>query len=127
MLNPRGGTVAKLGTDRAKEQIAATFAANGISATVVVVPGSQIKDRVTEEIAERRSSERQGFDVIVVGGGDGSISSAAAAITGTDVPLGILPLGTLNHFARDLGMPLDLVAAIRTIAAARAGVVDVGG
>ena len=126
MLNRRSGTVAKLGIDRAKEQIAATFAANGISATVVVVAGSQIRDRVTQEIAERRSREWQGFDVIVVGGGDGSISSAAAAITGTDIPLGILPLGTLNHFARDLGVPLDLEAAIRAIAGSRAGVVDVG-
>jgi diacylglycerol kinase family enzyme len=45
---------------------------------------------------------------------------------GTDIPLGVLPLGTLNHFARDLGIPLDLKPAVETIAAGRGRGVDVG-
>ena len=50
-------------------------------------------------IAER------GDPLLIVGGGDGTISAAASALVGTETQLGILPLGTLNHFARDLGIP----------------------
>ena len=53
-------------------------------------------------IAER------GDALLIVGGGDGTISAAASALVGTETMLGILPLGTLNHFARDLGIPTDL-------------------
>ena len=53
----------------------------------------------------------------MVGGGDGTINTAAAALTGTGRVLGILPLGTFNHFAKELGIPLDIEAAARVIAA----------
>jgi diacylglycerol kinase family enzyme len=56
-------------------------------------------------------------DVIVVGGGDGSVSAAAGCVVDTNIALGVLPLGTLNHFARDLGLPLgwrDVVDAFAT-------------
>jgi len=52
----------------------------------------------------------------VVGGGDGTISAAASALVGTKTVLGILPLGTLNHFARDLGIPTKLEDAAKLIA-----------
>jgi diacylglycerol kinase family enzyme len=48
---------------------------------------------------------------LVVAGGDGSIASAARCLVGTDVELAIVPAGTLNHFARDLGLPSDLSSA----------------
>jgi YegS/Rv2252/BmrU family lipid kinase len=54
--------------------------------------------------------------MLIVGGGDGTISSAASVLAGTDTLLGILPLGTLNHFARDLGIPGDLDQAAELIA-----------
>jgi YegS/Rv2252/BmrU family lipid kinase len=54
--------------------------------------------------------------LLVVGGGDGTISAAASALIGTETSLGILPLGTLNHFARDLGIPTELAEAARLIA-----------
>ena len=59
-----------------------------------------------------------------MGGGDGTISAAASALAGTKTLLGILPLGTLNHFARDLGIPANLDEAAKLIAA-RAEKVDV--
>ena len=62
---------------------------------------------------------------MIVGGGDGTISAAASAVVGTKTLLGILPLGTLNHFARDLGIPTDLNEAARVIAARKACAVDV--
>lgn len=63
--------------------------------------------------------------MIVVGGGDGTISAAAGALAGSKTALGILPLGTLNHFARDLGIPLELDEAVRLIASGTARSVDV--
>jgi diacylglycerol kinase family enzyme len=63
---------------------------------------------------------------IVVGGGDGTLNAAASILIGTNITLGILPLGTLNHFAKDLRIPLELGAAARTIAAGNTAEVDVG-
>jgi YegS/Rv2252/BmrU family lipid kinase len=62
---------------------------------------------------------------VIVGGGDGTISAAASALVGTETALGILPLGTLNHFARDLGIPTDLSEAAKLIAARTRRRVDV--
>jgi diacylglycerol kinase family enzyme len=64
--------------------------------------------------------------MLVAGGGDGTVSAVAAAVAGTDAALGILPLGTLNHFAKDAGVPLDLDEAVRAIAGGRTVRVDVG-
>lgn len=65
-------------------------------------------------------------DVIVAAGGDGTISAVAAALAGTGKTLGVLPLGTLNHFAKDLHVPLELSAAIENIARGHVAEVDVG-
>ena len=59
-------------------------------------------------------------------GGDGTISRVAAGVIGTSAALGVLPIGTLNHFARDLQMPLDIEQSVATIAARHIGRVDVG-
>jgi len=66
------------------------------------------------------------FDAIVIGGGDGSVRSIAQVVAGNDVPLGILPLGTLNHLARDLGIPASMNEAVRLTAAGRTRHTDVG-
>jgi YegS/Rv2252/BmrU family lipid kinase len=66
-----------------------------------------------------------GDELVVVGGGDGTISAAASALVGSETALGILPLGTLNHFARDLGIPEKLDEAAQLIATKRERRVDV--
>jgi diacylglycerol kinase family enzyme len=66
------------------------------------------------------------LDAIVVGGGDGSVRTVASVLAGSNNPLGILPLGTLNHFARDLGISLNTERAVATIAAGEQRAVDVG-
>jgi diacylglycerol kinase family enzyme len=76
------------------------------------------------EVRARAVAER-GDELLVVGGGDGTISAAASALVGTKTKLGVLPLGTLNHFARDLGIPTDLDEAARLIASNRDRRVDV--
>lgn len=67
-----------------------------------------------------------GADVIAAGGGDGTISTVANQLVGTDVALGVLPFGTLNHFAKDLGIPLDPRAAIEVVCRGAIKRVDVG-
>ena len=67
---------------------------------------------------------RDGAALVVVGGGDGTLNAVAAELVGTNTVFGILPLGTLNHFAKDLGIPLNIDEAIRTIAAGHITSVD---
>jgi diacylglycerol kinase family enzyme len=126
VLNPRSGTLAGLGIDRARQEIAARCEANNLDATIAVVAAAEIGDRIKSEIAASRGGARPGLDAIVVGGGDGSVRAAASVLVASGLPLGILPLGTLNHFARDLGLPLDLEAAVRVVAARQVRFVDVG-
>ena len=68
----------------------------------------------------------RGATVVVAGGGDGTVSTAASVLAGAAATLGILPLGTLNHFAKDVGVPLDLDEAIQAIVGGRCVRVDVG-
>lgn len=63
---------------------------------------------------------------MVVGGGDGTLHTAANALARTDISLGILPLGTFNHFAKDLELPLDLEEAIHTVSTGMTKAVDLG-
>ena len=65
-------------------------------------------------------------DLVILGGGDGTMNAAAAALVETGLPLGILPLGTANDLARSLGLPLDPLAAARLITTAQARPVDLG-
>jgi diacylglycerol kinase family enzyme len=64
--------------------------------------------------------------IVVAAGGDGTVSSVAAGIIESPAALGVLPLGTLNHFAKDVHIPLDLPGAVAVIAAGHIGRVDVG-
>ncbi|MGU3536481.1 lipid kinase [Methylobacterium sp. A54F] len=65
-------------------------------------------------------------DLVILGGGDGTMNAAAPALVETGLPLGILPLGTANDLARSLGLPLDPLAAARFITTGTARPVDLG-
>ena len=67
-----------------------------------------------------------GAPMVIVGGGDGSMSGTVDEVVGKDVVFGVLPLGTANSFARTLGLPLDLDGAVETIAQGRRRRVDLG-
>ena len=91
-----------------EQQLRAHFERAGAQARVHMVNnGAAIQGAVREALA-------QGVQRIVAGGGDGTISAVASELVGQDAVLGVLPLGTLNHFAKDLGIPLDLEAAVDT-------------
>lgn len=77
----------------------------------------------------RAAAERavkEGCATLVAGGGDGTVNTCATVLMGTRTPLGVLPLGTLNHFAKDLGIPLELEDAARVILDGTVCKVDVG-
>lgn len=118
LVNSAAGSVA--GSEDIAARVQAAFVRLGAEATVRVLPGSAIV-AVAREFMARRSSG----SALAVAGGDGTISAAAGVLAGTEVPLGILPLGTLNHFAKDLGLPLELDAAAGVIAAGHTRQIDV--
>lgn len=73
-----------------------------------------------------RQAVESGAPMVIVGGGDGSMSGTVDELVGRDVVFGVLPLGTANSFARTLGLPLDLDGAVRTIASGTRRRVDLG-
>ena len=102
---------------------AADLAGRFKSAGVVV----EIRLAKSQEIvAEVRRALIAKPTMVVIGGGDGTLNTAAPPLVDTETALGILPLGTLNHFAKDLHIPLDLDGAIQTIAGGHTLKVDVG-
>lgn len=115
-----GGPAAAGGTP--PEQIAAAFRAAGVEAELRPTPGEELGTAAAKAACE------QGIGAVVAVGGDGTVSTVASALVsaGCPVPLGVLPLGTLNHFAKDAKIPLDLGEAARTIAAGHVRTVDVG-
>jgi YegS/Rv2252/BmrU family lipid kinase len=75
------------------------------------------------DIISRRADQ---VDMVIVGGGDGTLNAAAGGLVHTGLPLGVLPLGTANDFARTIGLPLEPEAAAKIIVAGKAQVVDLG-
>lgn len=103
-----------------REKVAANFAASGRKANISLA-------RTGAEVVElARRAVRMQTDIIVAGGGDGTINAVASELVGTNKAFGVLPLGTLNHFAKDLNIPVDLEAAVRTIVSGHTTQVDVG-
>ena len=96
-----------------------TFEALGATVEVREVPGPDLLEAA-------RAAAASDADVVVMGGGDGTISAGAGALAGTGKPMGVLPLGTLNHFARDLGIPTGLEEAVRAVVQGTVREIDVG-
>jgi diacylglycerol kinase family enzyme len=123
LLNASAGTVERQGGGTLRDVLAASFAKHGIAATLEFLPGSELKsaaERARQQVVDGK------LDAIVVGGGDGSVRTVASVLAGSDIPLGVLPLGTLNHFARDLGISFVAEEAVAVIAAGADRAVDVG-
>src|SRR3954453_13543922 len=116
LINRGGGAAAA--DSQIAEKAAAALAAAGLQVQVELVDGGECDVRC-RGVAER------GDALLIVGGGDGTIAAAASALAGTSTSLGILPLGTLNDFARDLGIPNPPDEAAKLIAARTEKRVDV--
>jgi diacylglycerol kinase family enzyme len=118
IVNRQGGTL-KANGDEGEKQLAEAFAAAGVDADIRPTE----PDGLSEALAG--AAKAPGLDAVVAGGGDGTLSCAAGQLAGTGRPLGILPLGTLNHLARDAGIPAELKEAAAIIAAGHVREIDV--
>lgn len=101
------------------------FAAKAVE--VFAVAGHTLEPRVVEGgglIAALKQGAKDA-DVLLAGGGDGTISAAAGIAFEKGIPLAVLPAGTMNLFARSLGIPLNLDAALAALAAGEMAEVDI--
>ncbi|HEX8214995.1 MAG TPA: diacylglycerol kinase family protein, partial [Allosphingosinicella sp.] len=73
-----------------------------------------------------RKAVREGAPMVIIGGGDGSLSGAVDDVVDKDCVFAVLPLGTANSFARTIGLPLDLDGAVEAIASGRRRRIDLG-
>ncbi len=106
--------------DQAATDLREKFAAAGCKATITLAKGGD------DMIATARRALDEQVDAIVAGGGDGTINAVASVVAGSKMPFGVLPLGTLNHFAKDVGVPLTLDEAVDNVARGAVIAVDVG-
>jgi YegS/Rv2252/BmrU family lipid kinase len=88
-----------------------------------VIEAACTGDEKPADLIRRHGAE---VDVVVIGGGDGTLSAAVAGIVETGLPLGILPLGTANNVARTLEIPTDIDEACAIIAAGHTRRIDLG-
>ena len=116
ILNVRSGTSAPIDTARLRH----AFHVAGLDVQLYEAKtGDEIVALTLNAIASAPP-------MIVAGGGDGTVSAVAAELVDRDIPLGVLPLGTLNHFARDLRIPAEVESAVRLLATGQPVRVDVG-
>lgn len=116
LLNRSGGTLSA--RPELVKEVRRSLKQAGIDARVELLDGSECAKRLA-------ALAKRDHPLIIVGGGDGTISGAASELAGTKTTLGVLPLGTLNHFARDLGIPTDIAEAVKLIAVGKQRRVDV--
>jgi diacylglycerol kinase family enzyme len=113
LTNPNAGARAG-GANQLREALQSA----GLEPEIREVPGEQLAAAATRALREPN------VDAVVAAGGDGTVSAVAAALADTKTPLGVIPAGTLNHFARDLGLPLAVSPAARVISARHAKTID---
>jgi YegS/Rv2252/BmrU family lipid kinase len=102
-----------------QKRLAQAFEVSGLEARISVVSNGADVVRLAQRAI------LSDVETIVAAGGDGTISSVAAVVINSDKTLGVLPLGTMNHFAKDLHIPLDLEGAVETLVAGHRMSVDV--
>jgi len=120
LLNRDGGTLKTTDRDELVALMRDEFAIHGHELAVESCAGDEIVDAI------KAAALRDDLDVLMVGGGDGTVSAAAAALAHGGIALGILPAGTMNLFARTLQIPLDLPAAVAALAGGVVVNVDIG-
>jgi diacylglycerol kinase family enzyme len=118
VVNRAAGSLKRLGADAFAERVRAGLAATHGEVSVQLVEPARLAATLERLAAETPAR-------VVVAGGDGTINTAIGVFAGSEVALGILPLGTMNLTARDLGIPLDPDAAIAALAGATARRIDV--
>lgn len=120
VLNSKSGTVSTTDMDAFIAHATAVFEAHGHSLTSILTDSDGIAQALQE------AAESSACDVLLAGGGDGTISAAAALAWQHDKILAVLPAGTMNLFARSLKIPQNIMAAVDALAQADTHAVDIG-
>jgi len=119
ILNRDGGTLRSMDARAFGEGARQALQNAGHNAELRIVGGKEV-------VAALKDAARDdAVDVIMAGGGDGTVSAAAASIMGSGKALAVLPAGTMNLFARSLGIPLQLDDAVNAFAGGHVREVDV--
>ncbi|WP_423067052.1 diacylglycerol/lipid kinase family protein [Devosia sp. CN2-171] len=119
VLNKDGGTFRTMDMAAFAAAAEATFAARGHSLECRIVGADELEGEL------ERAAQDPASDALLAGGGDGTISAAAGICFRHRMALAVLPAGTMNLFARSLGVPLQLDAAVEAIASGEVGAVDI--
>lgn len=119
VLNRGGGTLRTMDLDEFCRSATAIFERHGDTLDCRIVDGKQVEKEL------EKAAREAGVGAIIAGGGDGTISTAAAIAFRTGTPLAILPAGTMNLFARAMKVPLVLEEALEAIADGEVGAVDI--
>lgn len=108
ILNAQAGTILDLGAERVRGEVDAALTEPGMDVDVKLCEGSAMAGLI-------KAAPSLGYDTVVVGAGDGTVSYAASVLADSGVTLGVLPLGTMNLLAYDIGLPRDLPAALAAL------------
>lgn len=117
IVNRKAGTVRSMGVEAVRALVTETF---GAETPVAFVDGGAIETHIRDLLDAGR------IDRLIVGGGDGTLASAASLIAGSGIALGVLPLGTMNLMAKTIGMDADLATALAQLRDAEVMAVDAG-
>jgi len=113
IFNRKAGSAAD---ETSRRTVEASLARSALDARIVAVSGSEIEDAAEAAAAAG--------DALIAAGGDGTVSTVAGVAVKAGALFGVIPLGTLNHFAKDAGIPLDVDAAVDVLAAGRPVALD---
>lgn len=117
IINAGSGSVEQ---EETKRQLTELFEKNGVETNIRLAKNGE------EIVGFAEKAAKSDAEIIVAGGGDGTVSAVAAEVLKAKKTLGILPLGTLNNFSKDLQIPPDLAEAVRIIAENHTKEIDVG-
>jgi diacylglycerol kinase family enzyme len=117
LLNARAGALIDMGAERVRDALESSLKGRARQIDIRLVRPGQLGDEI-------QRAAHSDVSTLIVGGGDGSANCAAHALAGSSKTLGVLPFGTMNLFARDLGMPAVVEDAIEAIGDAKPRKID---
>lgn len=119
VLNKDGGTLRTTDLGAFAGRMRGTLEAAGHTVDLRIVEGKDVVEALAKASRSRKA------DVVLAGGGDGTISAAASVLKGNRKALAVLPAGTMNLFARSLAIPLTLDAAVEAFATGEIRAIDI--
>lgn len=118
IINSGAGGSVRVGAEDWGERLVERFALNGWKVALRCVSSAEVEPALREAVAAEPPA-------LIVGGGDGTVLAAVTALNGKKIPLGIVPMGTFNSLARDLGIPTQWEEAVDALTRSRIREIDV--